>query len=49
VILVSAYHDPELVERAGAECVFGYPVKPVKEAGRRLLPWPVISSHVMRP
>ena len=32
VILVSAYHDPELVERAGAECVFGYLVKPVKEA-----------------
>ena len=32
VILVSAYHDPELVERAGAECVFGYLVKPIKEA-----------------
>jgi response regulator NasT len=32
VILVSAYHDPELVERAGAECVFGYLVKPIREA-----------------
>ena len=32
VILVSAYHDPELIERAGAECVFGYLVKPIKEA-----------------
>ena len=31
VILVSAYHEPE-VERAGAECVFGYLVKPIKEA-----------------
>jgi response regulator NasT len=32
VILVSAYHDRDLVERAGAECVFGYLVKPVREA-----------------
>jgi AmiR/NasT family two-component response regulator len=32
VILVSAYHDPELVGRAGSECVFGYLVKPIKEA-----------------
>jgi response regulator NasT len=32
VILVSAYHDPELIDRAGAEHVFGYVVKPLKEA-----------------
>jgi response regulator NasT len=32
VILVSAYHDPGLIGRAGAECVFGYLVKPIKEA-----------------
>jgi len=32
VILVSAYHNPELIVRAEAECVFGYLVKPIKEA-----------------
>lgn len=32
VILVSAYHDPELIERAGADCIFGYLVKPIREA-----------------
>lgn len=32
VILVSAYHEPELIERAGAEGVFGYLVKPIKES-----------------
>jgi len=32
VILVSAYHDPELVERAGSEHIFAYLVKPIKQA-----------------
>jgi response regulator NasT len=32
VILVSAYHDPELVERAGADHILGYLVKPIKQA-----------------
>ena len=32
VILVSAYHDPELIERAGADHVMAYLVKPIKQA-----------------
>lgn len=31
-ILVSAYHDPELVERAGASHVMAYLVKPIAQA-----------------
>jgi response regulator NasT len=30
VILVSAYHDPELIERAGASHVMAYLVKPIR-------------------
>lgn len=32
VILVSAYHDAELIERAGADHVMAYLVKPIKQA-----------------
>ena len=32
VILVSAYHDPELIARAEADHIFGYLVKPIKQA-----------------
>jgi AmiR/NasT family two-component response regulator len=32
VILVSAYHDPELIKRAEADHVMGYLVKPIKQA-----------------
>jgi two-component system, response regulator PdtaR len=32
VILVSAYHDPELVARAEADHILGYLVKPIKQA-----------------
>jgi response regulator NasT len=32
VIVVSAYHDPELVERAEADHVLAYLVKPIKQA-----------------
>ncbi|NLX99473.1 MAG: response regulator [Rhodopirellula sp.] len=32
VILVSAFHDPDTIERAGAEYVFAYLVKPIKQA-----------------
>ncbi len=32
VILISAHHEPELLERAGAEPIVGYLVKPVKPA-----------------
>jgi AmiR/NasT family two-component response regulator len=32
VILVSAYHDPELIERAEADHIMGYLVKPIKQA-----------------
>jgi response regulator NasT len=32
VILVSAYHEPELVRRAGQEYIFAYLVKPITEA-----------------
>lgn len=32
VILVSAYHDPELIERAEANHIMAYLVKPIKQA-----------------
>jgi two-component system, response regulator PdtaR len=32
VILVSAYHDPELIARAEAEHILGYLVKPIEQA-----------------
>ena len=32
IILVSAYHDPELIERAAAQQVLAYLVKPIKQA-----------------
>lgn len=32
VILVSAYHDDELIERAGSEHILAYLVKPIKQA-----------------
>ena len=32
VILVSAYHDPALIERAEADHIMGYLVKPIKQA-----------------
>ena len=32
VILVSAYHDPDLIARAEADHILGYLVKPVKQA-----------------
>lgn len=32
VILVSAYHDPELIERAEADYIQAYLVKPIKQA-----------------
>ncbi len=32
VILVSAFHDPELIERAEADHILGYLVKPIKQA-----------------
>jgi response regulator NasT len=32
VILVSAYHDPELIARAEGDHVLGYLVKPIKQA-----------------
>jgi response regulator NasT len=32
VILVSAYHDPELIERAQSDHVMAYLVKPIKQA-----------------
>src|SRR5436305_1140649 len=32
VILVSAYHDPELIQRAEADHIMGYLVKPIKQA-----------------
>lgn len=31
VILVSAYHDPETIERAGADHILAYLVKPIKQ------------------
>lgn len=32
VVLVSAYHDPELIRRAEADHIMGYLVKPIKQA-----------------
>jgi response regulator NasT len=32
VILVSAYHDPELIARAGSDHILGYLVKPIEQA-----------------
>src|SRR5262245_44635580 len=32
IILVSAYHDPELIARAENDHIFGYLVKPIKGA-----------------
>ena len=32
VILVSAYHDPELIERAEADHIMAYLIKPIKQA-----------------
>ena len=32
VILVSAYHDPELIQRAESDHIMGYLVKPIKQA-----------------
>lgn len=32
IILVSAYHDPELIARAEADHIMGYLVKPIKQA-----------------
>jgi response regulator NasT len=32
IILVSAHHDPQLIERAEADHVLGYLVKPIKQA-----------------
>jgi len=33
IILVSAYHDPELIERATKDHVLAYLIKPIKQAG----------------
>ena len=32
VVLISAYHDPDLIERAEADHIMGYLVKPIKQA-----------------
>jgi response regulator NasT len=32
VILVSAYHDPQLIARAGSDHIMGYLVKPIEQA-----------------
>ena len=44
VILVSAYHDPELIQRAEADHIMGYLVKPIKQADLE----PVIALAVRR-
>jgi response regulator NasT len=44
VILVSAYHDPDLIERAEADHIMGYLVKPIKQADLG----PVIALAVRR-
>jgi response regulator NasT len=44
VILVSAYHDPELIRRAEADHIMGYLVKPIKQADLE----PVIALAVRR-
>jgi len=43
VILISAYHDPELIERAEADHIMGYLVKPIKQAD--LKPTIAITVH----
>jgi response regulator NasT len=32
IILVSAYHDPQLIARAGSDQIMGYLVKPIEQA-----------------
>jgi response regulator NasT len=44
VILVSAYHDPALLERAEADHILGYLVKPIKQADLE----PVIALSMRR-
>jgi response regulator NasT len=44
VILVSAYHEPELIQRAGADHIMAYLVKPIKQADLE----PVISIAMRR-
>jgi response regulator NasT len=44
VILVSAYHDAGLLERAGADHILGYLVKPIKQADLE----PVIALSMRR-
>jgi response regulator NasT len=44
VILVSAYHDPRLIERAEADHILGYLVKPIKQADLQ----PVIALALRR-
>ncbi len=44
VILVSAFHDPALIERAEADHILGYLVKPIKQADLE----PVISLAMRR-
>ena len=44
IILVSAYHDPVLIERAEADHVMGYLVKPIKQPDLE----PVISLAMRR-
>ncbi len=44
VILVSAYHDPALIQRAEADHIMGYLVKPIKQADLA----PVIALAVRR-
>jgi len=44
VILVSAYHDPDLVQRAESEHIVGYLVKPIREADLA----PVIADAIHR-
>ena len=44
VILVSAFHDPELIARAEADHIMGYLVKPIKQADLQ----PVIALALRR-
>jgi len=44
VILVSAYHDADLIARAGADHIMGYLVKPIKQADLQ----PVIALAMKR-
>src|SRR6476661_8660599 len=44
VILVSAYHDPELIRRAESDHIMGYLVKPIKQSDLE----PVISLALRR-